>query len=134
MLLKDVEFWYNGKPPYVVTLEDESGLPIGLVYTDGTIVLTEPSKNSRVGQEVRQQGEVAAVVWDGAMDDPAGGHSKGRLLPVKGPAYIDSLTRLKHLARADKHDKENQKRAGGDVPRKKKRNSKKGQSSAEGTK
>ena len=134
MTLKELEYW--GTPPYTTTLEDEQGHPIGIVYSDGTITMVDPSKDSRVGQKRNTQWLTCEVVWDGAMDDPNGGRSKGRLLPVKGPSYVDSLTRMRALARNVKDDDDGEDEtapgAVGDVPRKKKSNRQKRQQTVEG--
>ena len=118
MLLKDLMYWHDGKPPYTVVLEDEKGHPIGIVYTDGTVSYCSTSSKSE------------DVVWDGGSKDPNGGHSKGRLLPVKGPAYIDSLTRLRYLSRGDNDENETEGGAGKSKPRKKKTDKPKGKQKA----
>lgn len=88
MLLQEREFW--GPPAYTTTLVDEKGAPIGIAWANGDITMV-PTK-SRVGEVVKDyDGTVATIVWDGAYVVPGSGLTKGRLLAVDGPPYLDSL-------------------------------------------
>ncbi len=93
MLLKDVDA--KNLPPYPVTIEDEKGHPLG--WLNGPI-LTECGA-SNVGNDVTTTRGVYTVVWDGSKPDPSKvGSTKGRLLPVIGPRYVDSLKIYSYLA------------------------------------
>jgi hypothetical protein len=91
MLLEDYVL-LEEPPPYVVVIEDLAGHPLVMLFTDGT---SQVVGSSNVGKADKD----GTVVWDGAKPDPMpNGHTKGRLLPVKGPRYVDSLTIYSYLA------------------------------------
>jgi hypothetical protein len=68
---------------------------MGQLDPDGTFT---PCGSSNVGKAVNDD---LVVVWDGSKPDPMpNGSTKGRLLPVKGPRYIDSLVAIGFYKRA----------------------------------
>ncbi len=89
MTREELEFW--GQPPYQVTLTNNVGHPLGTLSPDGTFIECGASNVGKVSR-----GDPDYVVsWDGSKPDPMpGGSTKGRLLPVKGPRYIDSLVAI----------------------------------------
>jgi hypothetical protein len=100
MTWKDYEYW---QPPYAVTITGAAGHPLGWVDATGTF---HPCPASKVGEA---RGESHVVVWDGGMPDPMkGGNSKGRLLPLHGPRYVDSLTMYSYLATMTVEDYEDE--------------------------
>jgi hypothetical protein len=102
MTKEEIGYW--GAPPYTVVLEDNKGHPEAIVYTDGTIV---PVGTSNVGRTHIDKGTAMEVVWDGSMPDPSRGcHTKGRLLPVQGPPYVDSLRVFYRLVKGGNYGEE----------------------------
>lgn len=123
MTLEELQYW--GTPPVTTTLTDNFGHPLGIIWPDGTITHCPPSN---IGKELV---EGYVISWDGGKPDPLGGHSKGRLLPLDGPRYVDSTQVFGYMAREleDEDDGQDETTAGTEwhVSKKKKRNRKKGQ-------
>lgn len=94
MLKKDYDYF---KPfPYPVVIEDAAGHPLGRMLPNGTYIGLDASN---VGKAVVSGGREYVVVWDGCKPDPMkNGNSKGRLLSLSGPPYVDSLTIYSYLA------------------------------------
>jgi len=79
-----------------VTVCDPVGQPIAWLDGNGTNTVLQPSN---VGKVVKIGEREYTVTWDGCKPDPMkNGSTKGRLLPIKGPRYVDSLTIYSHLA------------------------------------
>jgi hypothetical protein len=92
MLLKDFNYW--GSPGYPVTIEDEkTGHPIGWADKHGTYF--DLAASNPMGPQ---------TVWNGTQLTPNGGLTKGRLLPIDGPPYVDSLHTFARLMRVTAED------------------------------
>ena len=89
MTKEELDFW--GTPPYQCTLTNKWGHPIGTIYPDGTITYL-PASN--IGSKDRDGN---TVVWNGTKTNSFD-RTKGRLLPIQGPRYIDSTTVFQYLA------------------------------------
>lgn len=73
------------KPPYPCTIDDEFGKPVMIRYPNGTFITANPSN---IGERFTQNGINCEVVWSG-----------GPLLPLGGPAYVDSTHVIAWMAK-----------------------------------
>lgn len=104
------EFAYWGTPVVATTLTDDLGkFPIGYINHLGVVEVWDPATVSRVGTTVTTPRGDYEIVWDGAKPARPGDrwdYTKGRLLPVEGPPYVDSLKALAGLVRVHDYGKD----------------------------